>query len=221
MSDAPFVLRNYVPFLEAAEEGDVLLTGLGLGCLVRGLLARPLVRSVTVVELHADVLELIGPYYRRPGVELVHADALDWEPPRAGAGTWRCWTSSTTASSSRACLDHYGHGSTRSWPNPAEIPDQPAGPDLEHLISRAPGGRGLTANRAPPGAVRRRSAHGGGRAALLEPGAQEHRRRPAQHGEGLVVVQPAHVLHDDDRVDPERRGRGRPAGVAVARRRGP
>ncbi len=136
MSDAPFVLRNYVPFLEAAE-GDVLLTGLGLGCLVRGLLARPLVRSVTVVELHADVLELIGPYYRRPGVELVHADALDWEPPEGRRWDVAMLDILDDRELVEGLLDHYEPWVHALWPNPAEIPDQPAGPDLEHLTSRA------------------------------------------------------------------------------------
>jgi len=136
MTDAPFCLRNYVHFVEAAE-GDVLLTGLGLGCLVRGLLRKPGVRSITVLELHAEVLELVGPHHRDARVELIHADALEWSPP--SGRRWDVAMLDITddrdlverlLSCYRGCVDAL-------WPNPAEIPDLPPSPDLEWLVARA------------------------------------------------------------------------------------
>lgn len=136
MSDAPFVLRNYVPFLEAAA-GDVLLTGLGLGCLVRGLLARPAVRSVTVLELHAEVVALVAPHHADPRVEIVRADALAWEPP---AG--RRWDAAMLdLADDRALVerlvDRYAPVVGALWPDPAGMDDAPPAPDVAELLEAA------------------------------------------------------------------------------------
>jgi hypothetical protein len=136
MTDAPFCLRNYAHFLEAVE-GDVLLTGLGLGCLVLGLLAKPEVRSITVLELHAEVLELVGPHCRDRRVELIHADAFAWTPPPG-----RRWDAAMLdISDDRALVerlvDRYRAWVGALWPNPDEIPDAPPAPDLERLVARA------------------------------------------------------------------------------------
>ncbi len=136
MSDAPFVLRNYAVFLEEAA-GDVLLTGLGLGCLVRGLLARPAVRTVTVLELHAEVLELIGPHHRHPHLELVHADALAWRPPPGR--TWDVAMLDITDDRELVTrlVEHHAPHVRALWPDPADIADEPPGPDVAHLTARA------------------------------------------------------------------------------------
>lgn len=69
--------------------GDVLVTGLGLGLLAEAVLApdpSP-VRSLTVVELSRQVIELVGPYLggRYPSrLSIVGGDAFEWTPP-AGA----------------------------------------------------------------------------------------------------------------------------------------
>lgn len=136
MCDAPFVLRNYVPFLEAAE-GDILLTGLGLGCLVRGLLARPAVRSVTVIELHAEVIDLIGPYHRDPRLEIVHADALRWTPPTGRRFDAAMLDIADDRALVQALIDHHRSHVHALWPNPAEFSDEPPAPDVAHLVARA------------------------------------------------------------------------------------
>ena len=63
-------------------------------------------------------------------------------------------------------------------------------------------GRDVAANRRLAARGRTR----GLLASLVEPGPQEGGGRPAEDGEGFVVVQPADVLHDDDGVDPECEG---------------
>jgi hypothetical protein len=136
MTDAPFCLRNYGHFLGAAE-GDVLLTGLGLGCLVLGLLAKLEVRSITVLELHAEVVELVGPHCRGPRVELIHADALTWTPPSG-----RRWDAAMLdISDDRALVerlvDRHLEWVGALWPNPDEIPDAAPTPDVERLVARA------------------------------------------------------------------------------------
>jgi predicted membrane-bound spermidine synthase len=60
----------------------VLVSGLGLGCVVRGLLARPAVLHVDVLEIDATILRLIGPEFAaNPRVTLIQADARCWRPP--------------------------------------------------------------------------------------------------------------------------------------------
>lgn len=67
--------------------GRVLIHGLGLGCYLKAILTKPEVTSVDVVELEADVLALIGPYYASdPRVHLHHGDAYTFTFPQGA--TW-------------------------------------------------------------------------------------------------------------------------------------
>lgn len=84
MSDDPRELRKHLPIVLAAH-GRVLVTGLGLGCVVRGLLARPQVQHVDVIEIDDDVLAMVAPSFAgEPRVTLHHGDALTFPWP---AGT--------------------------------------------------------------------------------------------------------------------------------------
>lgn len=76
MEDSQRELRKHLPILMSAR-GRVLVTGLGLGCVVRGLLAKPDVEEIHVVENDDDILRVIGPEFaRNPRVTLYHADAM-------------------------------------------------------------------------------------------------------------------------------------------------
>ena len=79
MTDTEFEWRTN---LEAVHKltGDVLIAGLGIGFVIRPLLKRADVRSITVIENNADVIALVAPRY--PKVEIVHADAREWTPPK-------------------------------------------------------------------------------------------------------------------------------------------
>lgn len=61
MHDVPAELNTHLDFMLRAN-GRVLVTGLGLGCVVRGCLANPAVRHVTCIENSVDVLKLVAPY---------------------------------------------------------------------------------------------------------------------------------------------------------------
>lgn len=80
MEDSPRELQKHLPIWLAARSvpgARILITGLGLGCVVRGLLALPTVAHVDVVELDKLILERVGAEFRRdPRVTLVHDDAL-------------------------------------------------------------------------------------------------------------------------------------------------
>jgi spermidine synthase len=60
MEDSQSELRQHLPMMMAAH-GRVLVTGLGLGCVVRGLLANPRVLSVDVVERDPWIANTIWP----------------------------------------------------------------------------------------------------------------------------------------------------------------
>jgi hypothetical protein len=82
MEDSPGELSRHLPILLVAR-GRVLVTGLGLGCVVRGLLSKPGVDHVTVIEVDAGVIRLCWtPDLRdNPRVSLLEGDALTLDHP--------------------------------------------------------------------------------------------------------------------------------------------
>lgn len=84
MVDHEAELRTHLAFILKAR-GHVLVTGLGLGCVVRGLLSRPEVEFVDVVEIEQSVIDLVGRYMPTdPRLRIHHADALKFDAP----GPW-------------------------------------------------------------------------------------------------------------------------------------
>jgi hypothetical protein len=76
MSDTPTEIREHYEVIRDAE-GDVLITGLGLGCIISALLVKPEVNTITVVEIDKDVIALTAPYYDdEERVKIVNADAI-------------------------------------------------------------------------------------------------------------------------------------------------
>lgn len=75
MSDTPAELREHAHPIEHAR-GRVLINGLGLGCLVSGLLCLPKIEHIDVVEIDPDVRKLTGAYYADdPRVTIHRGDA--------------------------------------------------------------------------------------------------------------------------------------------------
>jgi hypothetical protein len=82
MEDGAVELRRHLPIWLNAR-GRVLVTGLGLGCVVRGLLASPRVEHVDVIEIDEGIMRTVGVEFAAdPRVTLHLDDALTWEPPR-------------------------------------------------------------------------------------------------------------------------------------------
>lgn len=80
MEDSPRELRRHLPILLAAR-GRVLVSGLGLGCVVRGLLAKPEVEHVDVVEIDPAILILAGGEFAenpRASLHLGDAETIAW-----------------------------------------------------------------------------------------------------------------------------------------------
>lgn len=78
MHDFPMEVNKHMGFMLRAT-GRVLITGLGLGCVVRGTLANPRVTKVTVLENSKDVLKLIGAHMpKEDRLDIVYAEAEHW-----------------------------------------------------------------------------------------------------------------------------------------------
>lgn len=78
MHDTPEELRTHLDFMMRAR-GNVLITGLGLGCVVRGILAKRDVRRVVVIERDRHVMRLVAPYMPKDSrLEIIEAEAVTW-----------------------------------------------------------------------------------------------------------------------------------------------
>ena len=88
MEDSRRELARHLPIWLSAR-GRVLVTGLGLGCVVRGLLANPAVGHIDVVEIDPTILRVVGTEFAGLArVSLHQGDALKLEWP---SGTrWDC-----------------------------------------------------------------------------------------------------------------------------------
>lgn len=78
MEDTPTELRRHAPIFVHGR-GRILKTGLGLGCVVRGLLTKPDVEHIDVVEIEPVVINHVAPEFsNNPRVTIYEADALTW-----------------------------------------------------------------------------------------------------------------------------------------------
>lgn len=85
MEDSLHERRQHLSFALNAR-GRVLVTGLGLGCVVRGLLCNPRVESIDVAEISEDVLSLVaGHMPKDPRLKIHHVDAFEFVKSR---GPW-------------------------------------------------------------------------------------------------------------------------------------
>lgn len=83
MSDTPDEIKDHFELFQG--KGHILLNGLGLGVALNWMAQKEDVTKVTVIELSQDVINLVADhYYAKFGdkIEIIHADALTWEPPK-------------------------------------------------------------------------------------------------------------------------------------------
>lgn len=82
MSNTRMEITTAVEAYHAAK-GRVLINGLGLGMVLEGVLSKPDVTFVRVIEFDADVIALVGPHFANdPRVEIIHADAYEYKPAK-------------------------------------------------------------------------------------------------------------------------------------------
>jgi hypothetical protein len=83
MSDEPEDTDLLVPAWQNCV-GSVLLTGLGLGCLVSALLRKSSVTHIDVVESSPTLIELLRPYFPTDRLTFIHGDGFSpstWRSP--------------------------------------------------------------------------------------------------------------------------------------------
>jgi len=81
MSNAEYEERTCAEAVFNAT-GDVLIAGLGLGMVLPPILAKPEVKSVTVVEINPDVIALVADAYKHPKLTVVQGDIFTWTPAK-------------------------------------------------------------------------------------------------------------------------------------------
>ena len=93
MEDSLRELRRHLPIWLKAK-GHILISGLGLGCVVRGLLASSDVDHVTVVEIDKKILQIVGKEFEgNTRVTMIHGDALTVDLPGKFDCAWHdIWT---------------------------------------------------------------------------------------------------------------------------------
>lgn len=85
MEDTERELRRHLPIMLAAR-GRVLVSGLGLGCVVRGMLANGRIEHIDVVEINKDIIDHFGSEFSGDArVSIHHGDALSFD---LGRGPW-------------------------------------------------------------------------------------------------------------------------------------
>lgn len=78
MSDTPAEIQDCLPIIHRAK-GRVLLNGLGLGMVLNACLMKSEVISVDVVEIDANLIKLMRPFYRDKRVKFHLGDALTFK----------------------------------------------------------------------------------------------------------------------------------------------
>lgn len=82
MSDTPMEKRTNASFVVNAY-GDVLIGGLGIGMIVTAIQCHEKVKSITIIEKHKEVIELITSQISfNEKVRIINADVFDWKPER-------------------------------------------------------------------------------------------------------------------------------------------
>jgi hypothetical protein len=79
MSDTDMERRSNADFIRAAK-GTVLIAGLGIGLVLKNMLDKPEVTSVVVIEKYQDVIDLVGPKFNNPKLQIICADIDEWLP---------------------------------------------------------------------------------------------------------------------------------------------
>lgn len=81
MSDTPDERRDhYEPVYRA--RGHILINGLGIGMVLAAALKKPEVTKATVIEIDPDVVALVGPAYADARVQIITANAFNYQPPK-------------------------------------------------------------------------------------------------------------------------------------------
>jgi hypothetical protein len=87
MSDTNAEMGDFLNDMREAE-GHVLVGGLGMGLAIKAMLLTKKVKSITVVELSQDLIDLVGGHYRDIRVRIVQGDIFKYVPPKNFKYDW-------------------------------------------------------------------------------------------------------------------------------------
>lgn len=118
MSNTPMEVDTNRSFVKRAH-GRVLINGLGLGMVLQAVLRKPEVSHVTVIEISAEVIALVGPSFKdNPKVRIVQADALEYQPQKGEKfdAVWHdIWDDITADNLAQMHRLHRKYGRRASW----------------------------------------------------------------------------------------------------------
>lgn len=82
MSNTPAEINDHEHFINIAQ-GNILITGLGLGVVLTALLNKSEIKTITIIEKSKDIIKLVAPtFLKDKRVRIINADALEWKPPK-------------------------------------------------------------------------------------------------------------------------------------------
>ena len=81
MSNSTDEIKDHLDFIKNAT-GDILITGLGLGVCIHGLINENKYNKITVIEKSKEVIDLCGNQFKQhKNIEIIHADAMTYQIP--------------------------------------------------------------------------------------------------------------------------------------------
>lgn len=80
MTDTPAEKRDHYQVVREAQ-GNILITGLGLGMVANACARKEEVTHVTVIEINQNVIDLVSQTLH-PKIDVICADALEWQLPK-------------------------------------------------------------------------------------------------------------------------------------------
>jgi len=79
MSDTNLELSSNYGFVSKSN-GDILIAGLGLGVIIRNILDKQNINSITVIEKYQDVIDLVAPKFNDNRIKYICDDIFTWRP---------------------------------------------------------------------------------------------------------------------------------------------
>lgn len=79
MTNTPAEVIDILPFVEKAS-GDILIFGLGMGMVVQALLEKEDIKTITIVEIDHELIELVGFHYSSQSskIKVIQGDAFEY-----------------------------------------------------------------------------------------------------------------------------------------------